>query len=143
MPFAIWAVIMGALLTTMALSGSLLKRLSLSTAMLYLAAGVGLGPAGWALMAPHPLLLSHSVILERMTEVAVLISLFAAGLKLGLPLLDKHWGMPVRLAFVSMTLTVALIVVIGMFGLGLSLGGRSCLEGSLRPPTRFWPRTCR
>ena len=131
MSFAIWAIIIGALLTTMALSGSLLKRLPLSTAMLYLAAGVGLGPAGWALMTPHPL--SHSAILERMTEVAVLVSLFAAGLKLGLPLSDKHWRMPVRLAFVSMTLTVALIVVIGVFGLGLSLGAAVLLGGILAP----------
>lgn len=131
MSFAIWAIIIGALLTTMALSGSLLKRLPLSTAMLYLAAGVGLGPAGWALMTPHPLL--HSAILERMTEVALLISLFAAGLKLGLPLSNKHWRMPVRLAFVSMTLTVALIVVIGMFGLGLSLGAAVLLGGILAP----------
>jgi len=131
MSFAIWAIIIGALLTTMALSGSLLKRLPLSTAMLYLAAGVGLGPAGWALMAPHPLL--HSAILERMTEVALLISLFAAGLKLGLPLSNKHWRMPVRLAFGSMTLTVALIVVIGMFGLGLSLGAAVLLGGILAP----------
>ena len=110
MSFAIWAIIIGALLTTMALSGSLLKRLPLSTAMLYLAAGVGLGPAGWALMTPHPLL--HSAILERMTEVALLISLFAAGLKLGLPLSNKHWRMPVRLAFVSMTLTVAELTLV-------------------------------
>jgi NhaP-type Na+/H+ or K+/H+ antiporter len=131
MSFAIWAIIIGALLTTMALSGSLLKRLPLSTAMLYLAAGVGLGPAGWALMTPHPLL--HSAVLERMTEIAVIISLFAAGLKLGLPLSNKHWRMPVRLAFVSMTLTVALIVVIGMFGLGLSLGAAVLLGGILAP----------
>jgi len=129
--FALWAVIIGALLTTMALSGSLLKRLPLSTAMLYLAAGVGLGPAAWALMTPHPLL--HSVILERVTEVAVLVSLFSAGLKLGRPLSDKHWRVPLRLAFVSMTLTVALIVGMGMFGLGLSLGAAVLLGGILAP----------
>jgi len=131
MTFAIWAIIIGALLTTMALSGSLLKRLPLSTAMLYLAAGVALGPAGWALMTPHPL--SHAGILEKVAEVAVLVSLFSAGLKLGLPLSDKHWRMPVRLAFVSMTLTVALIVVIAMFGLGLSLGAAVLLGGILAP----------
>ena len=131
MSFAIWAIIIGALLTIMALSGSLLKRLPLSTAMLYLAAGAALGPAGWALMAPHPLL--HSAILERVTEVAVLVSLFAAGLKLGVPLSDRHWRMPVRLAFVSMTLTVALIVAIGVFGLGLSLGAAILLGGILAP----------
>lgn len=131
MSFAIWAIIIGLLLTTMALSGSMLKRLPLSTSMLYLAAGIGLGPAGWALMAPHPLL--HTVILERATEVAVLISLFATGLKLGLPLSNKHWQMPVRLAFVSMTITVALIVLLGIFGLGLPLGAAILLGGILAP----------
>jgi len=131
MSFAVWALVIGTLLTTMALSGSLLKRLPLSTGMLYLAAGVGLGPVGWALMTPHPLL--HSAILERVTEVAVLISLFAAGLKLGLPLSDKHWRMPLRLAFLSMALTVALIVVLGMVGLGLSLGAAVLLGGILAP----------
>ena len=94
MTFAIWALIIGALLITMALSGTALKRLPLSTAMLYLAAGFGLGPAGLSLMAPDPL--SYSVTLELVTEVAVLISLFAVGLKLGLPLSHKSWRLPVR-----------------------------------------------
>ena len=74
MYFAIWALIVGALLITMALSGTWLRRLPVSTAMLYLAAGFGLGPAGLALMAPDPL--TYSGILERAAEVAVLISLF-------------------------------------------------------------------
>jgi NhaP-type Na+/H+ or K+/H+ antiporter len=131
MLFAIWAVIVGILLITIALSGSLLKRLPLSTGMLYLAVGIGLGPLGWALMTPSALL--HSVILEQITEVAVLISLFSAGLKLGLPLSDKHWRMPIRLAFVSMTLTVVLIAAIGIFGLGMSLGAAVLLGGILAP----------
>lgn len=132
MYFAIWALIVGALLITMALSGSLLSRLPVSTAMLCLAAGVGLGPAGWALMTPDPL--AYSVMLERAAEVAVLISLFAVGLKLGLPLSDKHWRLPVRLAVVSMTITVALVAAIGMVGLGLSLGA-AVLLGAILAPT--------
>src|SRR5690349_9260001 len=119
MSFAIWALIIGVLLITMALSGTSLQRLPLSTAMLYLVAGFGIGPAGWALLSPDPLI--HSVILERTTELAVLISLFAVGLKLGLPLSDKGWRVTARLAIVSMTITVALIAAIGMLGLGLSL----------------------
>jgi ABC-type branched-subunit amino acid transport system permease subunit len=75
----------------------------------------------------------HSELLERMTEVAVLISLFAAGLKLGLPLSDKRWRMPLRLAFVSMTLTVGLIAVIGVYGLDLPLGAAVLLGGILAP----------
>jgi NhaP-type Na+/H+ or K+/H+ antiporter len=132
MYFEIWALIIGALLTAMALSGTWLRRLPVSTAMLYLAAGYGLGPAGLALLAPDPL--AYSVILERAAEVAVLISLFAAGLKLALPLSDTGWRLPLRLASVSMTITVALIAAIGMAGLGLSLGA-AVLLGAILAPT--------
>jgi NhaP-type Na+/H+ or K+/H+ antiporter len=132
MSFAIWALVIGVLLILMALSSSLLKRLPVSTGMLYLAAGYGLGPAEWGLMAPHPL--EDSVSLERMAEITVLISLFATGLKLGLPLSHSHWRLPVRLAFVSMTLTVALIATVGMFGFGLSIGA-AVLLGAILAPT--------
>ena len=132
MTFAFWALTVGALLITMALSGTLLKRLPVSTALLYLAAGYGLSPAGLNLMAPDPL--NYSAILERLAEVAVLISLFAAGLKLGLPLSDKGWLLPVRLAIVSMTITVALIALIGTQILGLSLGA-AVLLGAIIAPT--------
>jgi NhaP-type Na+/H+ or K+/H+ antiporter len=132
MYFAIWSLIIGALLATMALAGTWLRRLPLSTAMLYLAAGFGIGPAGLALMAPDPLV--YSVILERASEVAVLISLFAVGLKLGLPFSDKGWRLPARLAIVSMTITVAMIAAIGMVGLGLSPGA-SILLGAILAPT--------
>ncbi|MDR3395752.1 MAG: cation:proton antiporter [Parasulfuritortus sp.] len=132
MTFAIWALIIGALLTTMALSGTSLKRLPLSTAMLYLAAGFGLGPAGLALMAPDPQV--YSGIIERVAEVAVLISLFAVGLKLGLPLTHKSWRLPIRLALVSMTITVALIAVIAVLVLHFSLGA-AILLGAILAPT--------
>ena len=132
MYFAIWSLIIGALLLTMALAGTWLRRLPLSTAMLYLAAGFGIGPAGLALMAPDPLV--YSVILERASEVAVLISLFAVGLKLGLPFSDRGWRLPARLAIFSMTMTVAMIAAIGMAGLGLSLGA-SILLGAILAPT--------
>jgi NhaP-type Na+/H+ or K+/H+ antiporter len=132
MTIAIWALIIGVLLITMALSGTSLKRLPLSTAMLYLAAGYGLGPAGWALMSPNPLI--YSAVLERVAEVAVLISLFAVGLKLGLPLSNKGWRLPVRLALVSMTITVALIAVIAVLGLGFSVGA-AILLGAILAPT--------
>ncbi len=83
-------------------------------------------------MAPDPL--TYSGILERAAEVAVLISLFAVGLKLGLPLSDKGWYLPVRLAIVSMTITVALIAVLGMVCLGLSFGA-AVLLGAILAPT--------
>ncbi len=58
--FAIWTLIIGALLITMALSSTLLKRLPLSTAMLYLAVPpcciwpwvTGWVPLDWPLWRP-------------------------------------------------------------------------------------------
>jgi NhaP-type Na+/H+ or K+/H+ antiporter len=132
MSFAVWSVVIGALLTFMALSSTLLKRLPLSTAMLYLGAGVLLGPLGWALMTPSPLL--HAGILERVTEVALLISLFAAGLKLGLPFSNRHWRLPLRLASVSMVVSVLLSVLLGTLVLGMPVGA-AVLLGAIIAPT--------
>lgn len=132
MTFALWAILLGVLLTTMTLAGSSLRRLPVSTAMLYLAVGYALGPAGWAVMAPDPLV--YAAILERVTEIAVLISLFAVGLKLGLPLTDRGWRLPGRLAVVSMSITVALIAGISVLWLGLSPGA-GILLGAILAPT--------
>lgn len=131
MSFSIWALVIGALLITMALAGSLMKRLPVSASMFYLVVGYGLGGAGWGLMAPEP----HrtAAILERVSEVALLISLFSVGLKLGLPFSSHHWRLPLRLAFVSMTLTVGLISLVGVFWLALPLGAAVLLGGILAP----------
>lgn len=131
MSFSVWALVIGALLITMALAGSLMKRLPVSASMFYLAVGYGLGTAGWGLMAPDP----HraAAILERVTEVALLISLFSVGLKLGLPFSSRHWRLPLRLAFVSMALTVGLIALVGVFWLALPLGAAVLLGGILAP----------
>ena len=131
MSFPIWALVIGALLTTAALSGTLLKRLPLSITMFYLAAGYALGPGGFDLIAIDPM--THTVLFERLAEVAVLISLFAVGLKLGLPLTNKAWRMPLRLAVISMMLTIAMMTVIGL-ALGLSLGA-AILLGAILAPT--------
>lgn len=131
MSLPIWALVIGALLVTMALTGSLLKRLPLSASMLYLAVGFGLGTAGWGLMAPDPRQVPD--ILERVAEVALLISLFSVGLKLGLPLSSRQWRLPVRLAFASMAVTVGLIAAVAFFVMGLPLGAAVLLGGILAP----------
>jgi NhaP-type Na+/H+ or K+/H+ antiporter len=130
--FILWCVVAGGLLITMALAGSVLKRLPLTAAMFYLAVGVGLGPAGYGLLTLDPV--EQSALLERVTEVAVIISLFTAGLKLRTPLSEGRWLLPVRLAFGSMALTVGLLAVVGVVGLGLSLGA-AVLLGAILAPT--------
>ena len=72
--------------------------------------------------------------LERLAEVALLISLFAVGLRLGVPLRDRRWRLPLRLAFVSMAIMVALVAAIGVWVLGLPLGA-AVLLGAILAPT--------
>ena len=83
----------------MALAGTLLKRLPLTTAVLYLLAGVALGPWGAGLIRIDPV--RWPGLVERVTEFAVIVSLFTAGLKLRVPLSDPVWRLPVRLASLS------------------------------------------
>jgi NhaP-type Na+/H+ or K+/H+ antiporter len=129
--FIVWYVVVGAVFVTMALTGSVLRRLPLTTALLYLGIGFVLGPNALGLLDLHPL--TRPGILERLTEVAVIISLFSAGLKLRLPWRNRFWLLPFRLAFVSMAVTVGLIALIGVFGLGLPLGAAVLLGAVLAP----------
>ena len=131
MDFAIWSVIVGLLLVVMALSGSVLARLPLSTAMLYLLVGMAVSPWGIDLVGAE--ISRHSKLLETLTEIVVLISLFSAGLKLSSALSDRRWMLPLRLAVVSMVVTVLAIAAAGYMLLGLSLGAAILLGGILAP----------
>lgn len=128
----LWFLIVGVLLLGIALVGSYVKRLPLSTAIMYLAVGYGLGPQGSGLFTID--LIRQAAFLERVTEVAVIVSLFTAGLKLRIPLRDSRWRIPLRLAFGSMTLTVGAIAVAGVYGMGLSWGA-GVLLGAILAPT--------
>jgi len=132
MEFATWSVVVGLLLVLMALSSTVLARLPLSTAMLYLAVGLGVSPLGLDMFTVDPL--KHTLLLERLTEVAVLVSLFTAGLKLSPGLNDRRWLLPLRLALTSMVITVLAIAAAAYLLLGLPLGA-CILLGAILAPT--------
>ena len=131
MELATWSAAVGLLLIVMALGDSLLSRLPLSTSMLYLLAGVALSPLwlGWTTLSP----IAQAAGLERLAEVVVLLSLFGAGLKMSAGLGDGRWWLPVRLATLSMLLTVALVAALGTVVLGLPIGAAVLLGGLLAP----------
>ena len=115
--FTIWFVIAGALLIGMALAGTVLKRLPLTASMFYLTAGALLGPWGVGLL--HVGALGDAGALERLTEIAVIISLFTAGLKLRLPASDRRWRAAILLATVAMLLTIGGVAAFAVAALGL------------------------
>ena len=131
MEIAWWSAVAGLLLLIMALSDSLLARLPLSTSMLYLAVGAAVSPLwlDWLQVAAT----SHARALERIAEVVLLLSLFGSGLKMSVGLSDGRWLLPLRLAIVSMLVTVALIAGAGVAWLGLPLGAAILLGGILAP----------
>ena len=132
MSFALWSLLLGALLLTMVLVSSLVERLPLSNAMIYLGVGAVLGPAGMSVLQPDPA--AHAAVLERAAEIGLLISLFAVGLNLPARLKDRIWRLPFKLAFVSLAVLVALVAGVGVWALGLSVGA-AVLLGAILAPT--------
>jgi NhaP-type Na+/H+ or K+/H+ antiporter len=99
--------------------------------MFYLILGLILGPLGLELFFINPL--DEVELLERIAEMAVIVSLFNAGLKLRKPVTDKSWGPPIKLAFLSMILTVGLISLAGYYLIGLPIGAAIILGAVLAP----------
>lgn len=131
MTATLWYGIVGAVFVLMALGGSLLRRLPISSSLLYLLVGIGIGPAGLGLLRLDPL--ADAGLLERLSEIVVLVSLFTSGLKLRAALRDPIWRIPLRLALISMLLTAGMVALVGVVGLGLSLGAAVLLGGILAP----------
>ena len=132
MSFSLWLLFSGLLMVSVALTGNTLGRLPVTAAIVYLLAGYVLGPAAVNILRPDPLL--YAVLLERVTEIAMLISLFAVGLKLGLPLRDRRWRLPARLALISMTVTITLIAILAATLFDFS-PGVAVLLGAILAPT--------
>lgn len=130
--FTLACIVAGALLIAMTLGGSFIARLPLSSAMLYLGVGVALSPVGLALVKLDAL--KNALLLERLTEVAVLVSLFTCGMKLEFRWRDGRWRIPVQLATVSMVITVAAVTALGVYLLNMPLGA-AVLLGAILAPT--------
>jgi len=128
----VWFVIAGVLLIGMALAGTVLKRLPLTASMFYLAAGALLGPWGAGLL--HFDAVDDTARLERLAEIAVIVSLFTAGLKLRLPISDRRWRAAILLATVAMVITIGGVAAFAVAVAGLPLGA-AVLLGALLAPT--------
>jgi NhaP-type Na+/H+ or K+/H+ antiporter len=131
MQFAGWLIAIGALLIAIHVTSPLVARLPISPAIVYFVVGIMLGPWGFDWLHPDPE--EHALLLERMCELAVLISLFATGSAVGTTLRAAHWRVPVRLASIAMVVTIALAAWLGHGVLGLSAGAAILLAAALAP----------
>lgn len=109
---AFWFVLVGALLVAIALLGRFLDRLPVSPAMIYLVVGFLLGPAVFDVLELHPL--RELTLLETITEIALLIALFTVGIKMRVPIGDWRWSLPLRLATISMVLTILGVAIVAV-----------------------------
>ncbi len=131
MDFELAYLAAGALLVGMAMGGSVVGRLPASPAMIYLGAGICLGPAVLDVVVLHPI--DDARLVERVAELVILVSLLTAGLKLRTPLRHRRWVAPVLLASVAMALTAGGVALVGALVLGLPVGAAIVLGAVLAP----------
>ncbi|MFO7602314.1 MAG: sodium:proton antiporter [Gammaproteobacteria bacterium] len=127
-----WFLLLGGMLLARGLTAPILQRLPVTPAIIYLAVGLLVGPTVLNLFHFNPL--KESALLEVLTEVVVLISLFSAGVKMPVPFSIARWRAPLMLASVSMVTSVGLVAAFAYFLLGLPLGA-GVLLGAILAPT--------
>ncbi|MFM0734710.1 cation:proton antiporter [Paraburkholderia sediminicola] len=127
----LWFLIVGAVLVFMGVAATTFRRLPVSAAMFYLAIGYALGPSGVNLLRLDIVVDAH--LLRIITEVALLVSLFAIGLRLRLGVLEKLWTVPLRLGFLAMLATIPLLTLFGVYALHLGWGPALLLAAILAP----------
>ncbi|QYO63369.1 cation:proton antiporter [Leptolyngbya sp. 7M] len=123
-------LVIGLLLLGVTLGSSWITRLPLSYALIYLIAGIFLGPYGFGIIDLSP----DAEFLERLTEIVVIVSLFACGIKMNRPLNLWAWHSTVRLIGLLMPLTIGAIALLAHFGLGYDWGA-AILLGAILAPT--------
>lgn len=127
----LWFLLIGVLMLARGLAATTIARSPFTSAIVYLAVGLMLGPTGFDILNFDPL--KQSGLLQLLTEIAVLISLFSAGVKMPVPFTLKRWSAPIRLAWVSMSITVLLVAAFSCWVLHLPLGVGILLGGILAP----------
>ncbi|KQX01975.1 sodium:proton antiporter [Massilia sp. Root418] len=132
MSTTLWFILIGCLMLARGLAATTLARLPVTSAIVYLGVGLALGPAFFGVFAVDPF--AEAGTLEVMTELAVLISLFSAGVKMPVPFSLARWAPSLRLAWLSMSISVGLMAAFGTLVLGLPLGA-AVLLGAILAPT--------
>ena len=131
--YAIGLVVIGIALFAAVIALSQQRERAFSAAVVYLLMGAGisagLSAAGFDLLDP----IDDAEIIERAAEFAVIVALFASGIKLDRMLSVRGWASTIRLIALVMPLTIAGVAAFANLAMGLSLGAAIVLGAVLAP----------
>jgi NhaP-type Na+/H+ or K+/H+ antiporter len=126
-----WFLLVGCLMLARGLAATTISRSPFTSAIVYLGVGILFGPSVLNIFNFDPT--TQSALFEVLTQIALLISLFSAGIKMPVPFKFRRWDAPLRLAWLSMSLTVGLVALFGYYVLHLPAGAAVLLGGILAP----------
>jgi NhaP-type Na+/H+ or K+/H+ antiporter len=126
-----WFLLIGWLMLARGLAVTTIARSPVTSSIVYLCVGMLMGPSFFNIFSFDPT--KESALLEMLTQVALLISLFSAGIKMPVPFTLARWNAPLRLAWLSMALTVGLVALFAYYVLHLPAGAAVLLGGLLAP----------
>ncbi|MFH7025017.1 MAG: cation:proton antiporter [Heteroscytonema crispum UTEX LB 1556] len=127
-------LVIGSLLLFVTLGSGWISRLPLSFAIIYLVVGIILGPYGFGLIQLRQSGVFNADLLERLTELVVIISVFSCGLKIVRPLSFRQWDITTRLIIFLMPISIFALAAVGKFFLGMNWG-EAILFGAILAPT--------
>lgn len=104
-----------------------------SPSVVYLALGIAGAIGATVLDVAWLDLISDVQTVERLTELTVIVALFATGMRLDRPVTLRGWRSPALLLAVVMPLTIAAVAGFGWLALGLSAGAAVVLGAALAP----------
>ncbi|WP_201526731.1 cation:proton antiporter [Psychrobacter frigidicola] len=107
------------------------KRAPISLPMLQVSFGMMMGYWWTTLSFLDPL--NHGFIIEKLTEIVVLVSLVGAGIKIDTDLAWRLWRPTVRLLLITMPIGIFAMAFLGYYAFGLSMGAAILLGAALAP----------
>ncbi|MEH2144986.1 cation:proton antiporter [Nostoc sp.] len=126
--------VIGLLLLMVTLGSGWIARLPLSFALIYLLVGIFLGPYGFKLVQLRQNEVFNAEVLEKITELVVIISVFSCGLRIIRPLKLGVWDITVRLIVFLMPISIFALAIVGKLFLGMNWG-EAILLGAILAPT--------
>jgi NhaP-type Na+/H+ or K+/H+ antiporter len=132
-PFAVGLLFLGFAVFAAVGALSHQRERAFSASLIYLVLGAGAAVvirlAGLDWVDP----IEDAAFMSHLTEIAVIVALFSAGLKLDRPLIARAWSSTARLLGIAMPITIGLVALLGWQLLGLPAAVALLLGACIAP----------